>query len=123
MSISKSNFWVLQVKDKFQAAHFLKEYKGKCEKIHGHTFQVEVKIRIYTLDKAGIGIDFTKIKKDLSTLLPDHTLLNEVYAFNPSAENLSRYFFQELRDKFQYPVVSVTVWESEDAAATYTESK
>jgi 6-pyruvoyltetrahydropterin/6-carboxytetrahydropterin synthase len=42
--------WVLRVRDKFQAAHFLKEYKGKCEKIHGHTFQVEVAIEIQELD-------------------------------------------------------------------------
>ena len=116
-----SNFWILQVKDKFQAAHFLKEYKGKCEKIHGHTFQVEVRIKVESLDKAGIGIDFTNIKKTLSSLLPDHTLLNEVYAFNPSAENLSRHFFQEL--KKHYPIESVTVWESEDAAATYSENQ
>ncbi|NIM59577.1 MAG: 6-pyruvoyl tetrahydrobiopterin synthase, partial [Candidatus Aminicenantes bacterium] len=75
--------WILKVKDRFQAAHFLKEYKGKCEKIHGHTFQVEVEIEAKELDKAGIGIDFTKIKKKLSDILPDHTLLNEVYDFNP----------------------------------------
>ncbi|MCK7491995.1 MAG: 7-cyano-7-deazaguanine synthase [Comamonadaceae bacterium] len=37
--------WTLKVRDKFSAAHYLKEYKGKCEKVHGHTFQVEVAIR------------------------------------------------------------------------------
>ncbi|MBC8359166.1 MAG: 6-carboxytetrahydropterin synthase QueD [Candidatus Aminicenantes bacterium] len=112
--------WILKVKEKFQAAHFLKEYKGKCEKIHGHTFQVEVEIEVKELDKTGIGFDFAVIKQKLSEILPDHTLLNEVYDFNPSAENLARNFFNELRKLF--PVKKVTVWESEDASATYSEN-
>ena len=111
--------WILKVKDKFHAAHFLKEYKGKCEKIHGHTFSVEVQVKAHSLEKTGIAIDFTEIKKKLSDLLPDHVLLNEVYEFNPTAENLSRHFFMELKKLF--PVKAVTVWESEDASATYSE--
>ncbi len=111
--------WILCVKDKFQAAHFLKDYKGKCEKIHGHTFTVEVQVESHSLDKTGIAIDFTEIKKKLSEILPDHTLLNEVYDFSPSAENLSCHFYMELK-KF-FPVKAVTVWESEDASATYSE--
>jgi len=111
--------WILRVKDKFQAAHFLKEYKGKCERVHGHTFLVEVQIKVTELDNMGIGFDFTEIKKRLTEVLPDHTLLNDVYDFNPSAENLSRHFFLEL--KKYYPVKAVTVWESEDASATYSE--
>ncbi|MBN1272679.1 MAG: 6-carboxytetrahydropterin synthase [Candidatus Aminicenantes bacterium] len=112
--------WILKVKDRFQAAHFLREYKGKCEKIHGHTFQVEVQVAVRELGTTGIGIDFSDIKKKLSEILPDHTLLNDIYTFNPSAENLARQFFYDLK-KF-FPVLEVTVWESEDASATYTEN-
>lgn len=111
--------WTLVVRDKFHAAHFLKDYKGKCEKVHGHTFHVEVEVEASELDKTGISIDFIEIKKKLSEILPDHTLLNEIYTFNPSAENLSRYFFHELKKHF--PVKAVTVWESEDASARYSE--
>ncbi|HEK85386.1 MAG: 6-carboxytetrahydropterin synthase QueD [Candidatus Saccharicenans sp.] len=112
--------WTLKVRDKFSAAHFLKEYQGKCEQLHGHTFIVEVEIKAQELNQAGISFDFTEIKRKLAEILPDHTLLNEVFNFNPSAENLSRQIFKQLKEF--YPVIAVTVWESEDAAATYTES-
>jgi len=111
--------WTLKVRDKFSAAHFLKEYKGKCEKLHGHTFQVEVAVSVRELDRAGLGYDFTEIKRDLAAELPDHALLNDVFPFNPSAENLARHLYGALKAK--YPVESVTVWESEDASATYAE--
>lgn len=111
--------WTLKVRDKFSAAHFLRGYKGKCEKIHGHTFQVEVEIAVGAVGEDGIGFDFTEVKKSLATVLPDHTLLNDIVPFNPSAENLSLYFYSEL--KRHYPVKAVTVWESEDASATYSE--
>jgi len=111
--------WILTVRDKFSAAHYLREYRGKCEKIHGHTFEVEVAVVARELDQTGIGFDFAEIKKALADALPDHALLNEVFPFNPSAENLARHLYGEL--KKAYPVRSVTVWESEDASATYAE--
>jgi 6-pyruvoyltetrahydropterin/6-carboxytetrahydropterin synthase len=111
--------WTLRVRDRFSAAHYLREYQGKCEKVHGHTFQVEVAIKITELDKTGLGIDFAVIKQKLDSVLPDHTLLNDLFDFNPSAENLARRLYQDLK-KF-FPVQSVTVWESDDASAAYSE--
>ena len=113
--------WILKVRDKFSAAHFLREYQGQCEKVHGHTFQVEVEIEVSELDKTGLGIDFVVIKKRLASLLPDHKLLNDIFEFNPSAENLAHRLFQDL--KLYFPVKSVTVWESDDASATYVEDR
>jgi 6-pyruvoyltetrahydropterin/6-carboxytetrahydropterin synthase len=113
--------WTLRVRDHFSAAHYLREYQGKCEKVHGHTFQVEVAIEIAELDKTGLGIDFAVIKQKMASVLPDHTLLNDLFDFNPSAENLARRLFQDLKQFF--PVKAVTVWESEDASATYTEDR
>lgn len=111
--------WELVVKDKFAAAHFLEHYKGKCEKMHGHTFQVEVYLKVTELDKSGIGIDFTLLKAYLKEILPDHKVLNEEYDFSPSAENLSRHLYQVIKEK--YPVTRVMVWESEHAGAAYSE--
>lgn len=84
--------WDLVVRQKFSAAHFLENYTGKCEKMHGHTFELEVHLRTRTLEKSGISIDFSVIKEYLRQLVPDHKVLNEVYDFSPSAENLARYF-------------------------------
>jgi 6-pyruvoyltetrahydropterin/6-carboxytetrahydropterin synthase len=111
--------WTLKVRDTFSAAHYLREYQGKCEKVHGHTFQVEVAIAVRELDATGLGYDFTEIKADLAAVLPDHALLNDLFPFNPSAENLARHLYGELKKK--YPVASVTVWESDDASAAYAE--
>jgi len=111
--------WELVVKEKFSSAHFLEHYKGKCEKMHGHTFEVEVYFRVNELNESGIGIDFTELKTYLKDLLPDHKVLNEVFDFSPSAENLSRYFYYKIKEK--YPVSKVMVWESDNAGAVYSE--
>jgi 6-pyruvoyltetrahydropterin/6-carboxytetrahydropterin synthase len=113
--------WELVVRQKFAAAHFLEHYRGKCEKMHGHTFEIEVHLRTGELDAAGISLDFGPIKEYLRGLVPDHKVLNEVYDFSPSAENLARHFFGQIREK--YPVAKVVVWESEDAGAAYAEDQ
>lgn len=110
--------WELVVKEKFSSAHFLEHYVGKCEHMHGHTFQVEAHIKVTDLDKSGIGIDFSEIKAYLKSILPDHQVLNEVFDFSPSAENLSRYFFHKIKEK--YPVEKVVIWESENAGAVFS---
>ena len=111
--------WELVVKDHFSSAHFLEHYKGKCEKMHGHTFRIEAYFRVNQLDRSGIAIDFTLLKEHLKTILPDHKVLNDEYDFSPSAENLSRYFYYKLKEK--YPVSRVMIWESDSAGAVYSE--
>jgi 6-pyruvoyltetrahydropterin/6-carboxytetrahydropterin synthase len=111
--------WELVVKEKFSSAHFLENYKGKCENMHGHTFQIELYLLVDKLDKAGISIDFTEVKEYLKTILPDHQVLNDIYDFSPSAENLSRYFYHKINEK--YNVSRVMIWESENAGAMYSE--
>lgn len=113
--------WELIVRQKFSAAHFLKNYRGKCERMHGHTFEMEVHLNVRQLDKAGISIDFTEIKKFLSKIAPDHRVLNELYDFSPSAENLARHFYEKIGEA--YPVRKVVVWESEDAGASYSQDQ
>lgn len=113
--------WELIVKQSFSAAHFLNHYQGKCERMHGHTFEVEARFAVDRLQESGISIDFTEIKHFLRSILPDHQVLNEVVPFSPSAEQLARLFFQKLAER--YPVRRVIVWESADAGAEYTQDQ
>ena len=73
----------------FDAAHYLPEYNGKCERLHGHTYKLVVKVE-GTPDKEGMVIDFIRLKnivkeEVLSKL--DHACLNDILK-QPSAENI-----------------------------------
>lgn len=119
--------YILQITDSFSAAHYLRNYKGKCEKLHGHNFKVEIKVKGSKLDKKGMLIDFQDIKKMTRKILSglDHSNLNEKNPFtktNPTSENIAKYLFEEINKKlsfFNCILLSITVWENEKASATY----
>src|SRR5258708_36945178 len=84
----------------FSSGHYLRNYRGKCENPHGHNYKVRVMLRGETLDKAGLLLDFKDLKQVMRPVIErlDHQMLNDLTPFdeiNPSAENLSRYFFDE----------------------------
>ena len=125
----------LSVKSEFSSAHNLRGYKGKCEALHGHNWKVEAVFEADETDKNGLVLDFHKIKKMLNAVLDelDHKYLNEIGFFkrnNPTSENLARYIFTKISG--QIPALSclprrqagrlkeVTVWESDNCAATYS---
>jgi 6-pyruvoyltetrahydropterin/6-carboxytetrahydropterin synthase len=118
--------YTLTVEDSFSSAHFL-TCKGNVEyePLHGHTFKVSVEISGDVLDDCGMLVDFRVIKKKLKEILNafDHKLLNEVVAFSPTSENLSKYVFDEiekfLENQNGIKVNSATVWESQKACAKY----
>jgi 6-pyruvoyltetrahydropterin/6-carboxytetrahydropterin synthase len=112
----------------FSAAHRLRNYRGLCENLHGHNWKVEATVAAQTLDGAGMVIDFSLLKQKLQQILDvlDHQYLNEIDPFhdlNPSSENVAAYLFERLaRALRDTPVtlISVSVWESDRAKATYT---
>ncbi len=115
--------YTLIIKEHFDAAHFLENYMGKCANIHGHTWHVDVEIEGESLDKTGMVVDFGEVKKIIKSILPDHEFLNRVLFINPTAENLSKYFFMSLEDTFKdrsFRVKSVTVWESLSCGCRYS---
>jgi 6-pyruvoyltetrahydropterin/6-carboxytetrahydropterin synthase len=111
------------------AAHQLRGYGGRCERLHGHNWKIEVYVTGRELGEDGLLIDFTRLKEATAALLEnlDHTFLNEVEPFrnaNPSSENIARYIYQSLSrdlDDRRVKVSKVTAWESENACATYME--
>jgi 6-pyruvoyltetrahydropterin/6-carboxytetrahydropterin synthase len=119
----------LTVETIFSAAHQLKGYKGKCERLHGHNWKVQVHVLAEKLNEIDIAIDFHKLKTltdDVVSAL-DHGVLNEIFPFtekNPSSENIAKWVYDALRKKIENETIqlsAVTVWESETASATYYE--
>ncbi|MCX5710093.1 MAG: 6-carboxytetrahydropterin synthase QueD [Candidatus Omnitrophica bacterium] len=115
----------VRVEAGFSSAHNLREYKGKCEDLHGHNWRVELVAQGKTLDKAGMLIDFKYMKAELSRLLEtlDHKYLNKLAYFkkvNPTSENIAAFVYRRLKSKIR-GLKSVTVWENNTSAATYEE--
>ncbi|MFH0810204.1 MAG: 6-carboxytetrahydropterin synthase [Pseudomonadota bacterium] len=117
----------LKVTSHFAAAHHLRDFGGKCEGLHGHNWKVEVAIRAQDTGPSGVVLDFARFKEELNLVLDelDHTDLNRHDHFsrvNPSSEELARYLFGRLRPRVAPAAMwRVTVWESDDAAASYFE--
>mgnify|MGYP001213522088 CR=1 FL=1 len=112
----------------YDAAHFLRNYKGKCAKLHGHRYVVEAVVQLPELDESGIAFDFADLKSALRALADglDHENLNELPQFEgveTSAENQARYFFEEMRKLLPEPAASALlyarVWESPTQWAQY----
>ncbi len=137
----------ISVEDSFDAAHFLKDYPGKCRNIHGHRWKVIVTLSGETLAESsserGMLTDFGNIKTLLKELTGrfDHTLIyeegslkpellamlkNEGFAvtevpFRPTAENFAKFFFDEVRGA-GFPVCEVTVYETPNNSASYSDT-
>jgi 6-pyruvoyltetrahydropterin/6-carboxytetrahydropterin synthase len=108
----------IYVQKKFDAAHFLPGDVGKCSNLHGHSWKIEVTVMSQDL-KNGMVQDFGEIKKILEDFVPDHTLLNDTVS-NPTAENLAKYFYEELKSVIP-GLTKVVVWESTETGAAYFE--
>lgn len=119
----------LTIQTHFAAAHNLLNYQGDCENLHGHNWKVEVTVKTDQLDRAGLGIDFKILKQQTKLIMADldHKYLNELDAFkgiSPSSEHISAYIFNRLVDGLgddKVAVEKVTVWESDNAYASYTQ--
>jgi 6-pyruvoyltetrahydropterin/6-carboxytetrahydropterin synthase len=126
----KQRFFELKVIGSFAAAHNLRDFRGKCENLHGHNWKVEVVLRGTSLESNGILIDFGEVKAAARKALEevDHKYLNDLPFFmqnNPSSENIARFLFEELSAKLNTGtrrLYSVSAWESADACATYIEN-
>lgn len=119
----------LTVVVEFEAAHRIVDYPGKCNRLHGHNWVVEVTIKGNRLNDLGMLYDFKELKKEVNLTIErlDHVYLNELEPFqiqNPTAEYIAKYIFEELaknpRLGGDLRVGSVKVWESPKSAVTYS---
>jgi 6-pyruvoyltetrahydropterin/6-carboxytetrahydropterin synthase len=112
----------------FAAGHALRNYKGKCENVHGHNYRVQVVVRGEKLDKSGMLADFVELKRLLRAISEplDHVFLNDLDPFtelNPSAENIAWYICEKMQQSLTLEnaveVAEVKVWETDIQSATY----
>ena len=118
----------VRVEKTIAAAHRLFDYNGPCETLHGHNYRVEVAYTGTELDRFGMLVDFTDIKRAFNAVLDtlDHTYLNELPAFegvSPSAENIAAYIYRSMKQTpFERATLdSVSVWETPTQVAKYYE--
>jgi len=115
----------IKVKSSFSAAHNLKNYKGKCENLHGHNWTVEAVFSYESLDKDGMAVDFRLAKEALNEVTEklDHSYLNDIKilkGINPTSENIARFIYDGVRRKNKN-IYSIAVWENENSCAVYGE--
>jgi 6-pyruvoyltetrahydropterin/6-carboxytetrahydropterin synthase len=116
------------IEETFAAGHALRNYKGKCENVHGHNYRCQVTLEGQELDEIGLLVDFVELKRVVHGVLDrmDHQWLNEFPPFdklNPSAENMARYIYEQVNDGIKpregVRVGLVRLWETDTAHATY----
>jgi 6-pyruvoyltetrahydropterin/6-carboxytetrahydropterin synthase len=129
---ARNGMYEVTVEAGFSSGHYLRNYKGKCENPHGHNYRVMVTLQGETLDKAGLLLDFKDLKLVMRPVVDrlDHQMINDLAPFtelNPSAENLSRYFFDETSRQLlemtegRVRVKDCTVFETDTSWAKYYE--
>lgn len=96
------------------AAHRLElDYQSKCTAIHGHNWILTVYCRAKELNANGMVTDFTAVKRLVAERM-DHALLNDVFPFNPTAENIARWVVETVPCCYR-----CDVQESEGNTASY----
>lgn len=134
----------LKTESCFDSAHFLTDYYGKCENLHGHRWRVVVYLRQSELGADGterdMVMDFGAFKREVRALTEslDHKFLVEegslkpatleclrdegftlvTFPFRTTSENLAKWFFDQLEAK-GLPVSQVDVYETPLNCATY----
>ncbi|MDR1894621.1 MAG: 6-carboxytetrahydropterin synthase QueD [Spirochaetales bacterium] len=117
--------WTVRVEDSFAAAHFIKDYHGKCERLHGHNYRVRAYAAGETLGRGGMLFDFGPLKAALHEVLEelDHSLLNENPRYRetePSAELIAFHIFHRLKSLLPgCPLRRIEVFETEKNMAAF----
>ena len=103
---------------RFEAAHRLPGYKGKCERLHGHSYALHVTVEA-PVGPDGLAFDFSllgSIVEERVVAAVDHTDLNDLLP-QPSAENIAAWVWERLSD---LPLAEVKVFETPTSWVTYS---
>jgi 6-pyruvoyltetrahydropterin/6-carboxytetrahydropterin synthase len=107
----------------FDAAHKLVHYHGKCERLHGHTYKLVVKLEGQP-NEEGMIYDFVQLKNVVNEKVVDrfdHTYLNDIIP-QPTAENIAIYVWNALVNQLKNDncrLYEVEVWETKTSGIVY----
>jgi len=119
------------VEHSFAAGHSLREYKGKCENVHGHNYRIQVTVEGKQLNRIGLLVDFVDLKRAVRQVCErlDHQFINDLEPFttlNPSAENIALYLYEQITCALNLgssqPAVRISqvkVWETDTSIALF----
>jgi 6-pyruvoyltetrahydropterin/6-carboxytetrahydropterin synthase len=125
---------------RFCYGHRLLNYDGKCKHLHGHNGKAVIVLETPALDSLGMVVDFSQIKEKVGAWIDqtlDHQMILHrddpalpfllkqgepvhVVDVNPTAENIAKLIFDRVKAQ-GFPVIEVTLWETESSFATYRE--
>ena len=126
----------------FCYGHRLLNYNGKCRYLHGHNARVEIELSARSLDRRGMVVDFSDVKRAvqgwIDTALDHKMLLNKKDSLiphlrkikepvvlldsNPTAENLAKLVFDYCKQR-RFPVTEVRFWETPRSFAAYKQAR
>jgi 6-pyruvoyltetrahydropterin/6-carboxytetrahydropterin synthase len=121
--------FLINVRAHYDSAHFLRNYRGKCENLHGHRYLVEAALAFDDVGEGGMAYDFTEAKRHLRAVAGhlDHQNINDLPPFTeiePSAENQARWIFGQMKERLgelAQNLAYVRVWETPNQWAQYSE--
>ncbi|MBV8074681.1 MAG: 6-carboxytetrahydropterin synthase QueD [Candidatus Eremiobacteraeota bacterium] len=106
---------------RFEAAHVLPHHPGKCSKLHGHSYRLEVAVEgpLHTHGPAqGMVQDFDEIGRIVRSRIIDefdHASLND-FIENPTSENILNWIWTRLADVLP-GIAELVLWETATACA------
>lgn len=105
----------------FEAAHVLPNHPGKCSRLHGHSYRLDVTLEGPLQAEgpaAGMVEDFEVVSRVVKAAVIaelDHRSLNELIE-NPTAENIVRWVWGRLEPELPL-LTELTLWETRKACA------
>jgi 6-pyruvoyltetrahydropterin/6-carboxytetrahydropterin synthase len=123
--------WKLNTEFKFDSAHSIEGYDGKCSRLHGHTYKVRITAKSHKLNPSkylktpDMVCDFNELKwaaKDAEKGGFDHSYLNDKIPSVTTAERLAEYIHKETKNRIPDDIeLTVIVWETKDSWVEYTD--
>ena len=118
--------YLLEIEERFSAAHALRNYPGPCSRVHGHNWRLQVGFLAPRTDDDGITVDLMDLKKLTGQIFEefDHRHFNDHPYFqevNPTSEKIAEYVYNKLKKECPEGVSIdyVKLWETDDFSVTY----